>query len=368
MRTYAKSLRARPSAVLTRLSVGLWSSVGVWLSSILFFGCETWTKQVAPDATPSALVESRGTAASKSVAAPPAAGTFRSGAFADEPTPAVASAPDDRTRVRLATWNLKWLDEDVGGGAEKRAPADYQRLAHYAARLRADVVAVQEVESDRAVHRVFPESDYRAFLSLHGAPQRTGFVVRRELEVTRHPDLLALNVGHLRTGTDITITIGKERLRLLSVHLKSGCYSGPLSRSKACRKLARQVPPLESWIDEREKAQEGFVVLGDFNRRFFESPLDEVWRDLDDGVPSSLALWSPTKERAAACHPKRPWFIDHLVFNQSARAFLMDRSFVEHLYDADDRNFALSDHCPLSVDLYGGISRPPSPHSRALFD
>jgi len=153
-------------------------------------------------------------------------------------------------------------------------------------------------------------------------------------------------------------------LRLLSVHLKSGCFDAPLENGGACTKLAAQVPILERWIDEREREGAALLVLGDFNRKLFAKS-DQVWNDLQDADPASLKLWSPTALLKSKCRDgKYPDFIDHLLMNERFQNLMVPRSFVEHLYDQGDAPYVLSDHCPLSVDLDAALSgratAPPS--------
>ena len=42
------------------------------------------------------------------------------------------------TRLRVATWNLEWLNRRDGTGPVKRVEADYARLRRYADKLDAD--------------------------------------------------------------------------------------------------------------------------------------------------------------------------------------------------------------------------------------
>src|SRR3546814_8458548 len=64
----------------------------------------------------------------------------------------------------------------------------------------------------------------------------------------------------LRSGVDITLRPkGKAAIRLLGIHLKSGCFAG--SEAKACPILLDQIPALEAWIDAAALGPDRFVVL-----------------------------------------------------------------------------------------------------------
>lgn len=186
--------------------------------------------------------------------------------------------------LRIVSWNLEHLAEADGSGCRPRTEADYAALRALVERMDADVIAFQEVESEAAAQRVFDPSRYTIAMEERlGSPARpecrglgghylnrqaVGFAIRRGLEIERHPDLVDLQLGDgdLRSGVDIEIgRVGGPRLRLLGVHLKSGCASG--AGSDACALLFRQIPVLEAWIDARARTGQAFAAIGDFNRR-----------------------------------------------------------------------------------------------------
>ena len=69
-------------------------------------------------------------------------------------------APPAPQGLRLASWNLEHLAEADGTGCRPRNEADYAKLRAYAAKLNADVIAFQEVESRAAAERVFDPARY----------------------------------------------------------------------------------------------------------------------------------------------------------------------------------------------------------------
>jgi endonuclease/exonuclease/phosphatase family metal-dependent hydrolase len=255
----------------------------------------------------------------------------------------------------IASWNLAWLNKKSGAGPVKRRDDDYARLRQYAERLDADVIALQEIDGVEAAQRVFDPKRYELYAAAQTAPQRTGFAWRKGLRVTVHPDYAALDVGQLRAGSDITVEVDGISLRLLSVHLKSGCFDDALTSSKKdCRKLAAQVPSLEAWIDARAAEGSAAAVLGDFNRRLFGGKPDELWAAIDDAEPPASDLWSPTEGRKPRCWDgEHALFIDHLVLNQPATSMVVADSFRELVYEGADASSkqTLSDHCPLALTL-----------------
>lgn len=263
--------------------------------------------------------------------------------------------------LRLAAWNMEHLAEANGTGCRPRTDADYRALRAYAESLKADVIAVQEVESKAAAERVFDPSRYvvvvedRASSGRGGAcrgeegltirDQRTGFAIRNELAFDRQADLVALQLGNadLRSGVDIVVRPqGGEPVRLLSVHLKSGCSSG--DRNEACPVLMQQVPVVEDWIDRRAAEGVRFAVLGDFNRRLAQDG-DTVWAHWDDAQPAGSDLSLAAGETGARCNPRYSDFIDHIVLDRRSAADQI--GFEERTYEGDN----LSDHCAITVAL-----------------
>lgn len=263
--------------------------------------------------------------------------------------------------ITLVTWNMEHLAERNGSGCRPRADADYAAMRAYVNALGADVIAFQEVESRAAAERVFDPSIYnvqieqrigtsrsgecggRAGLTINA--QRTGFAIRKDLPFDRQPDFTDVQVGNpdLRSGVDvIVLPAGGTPVRLLSVHLKSGCSAG--DRNEACRVLFQQIPVMERWIDRRAAEGIRFAVLGDFNRRL-GMPGDAIWTDWDDASPPNADLSRASGEQSARCTPRYRDFIDFIVLDRRAAAGFI--AFEEKTFVADP----LSDHCAVVTRL-----------------
>jgi len=279
---------------------------------------------------------------------------------ADAPS---AAAPATVRPLKLASWNLEFLAERDGVGCQPRVPAEYAAMKRIVESLDADVIAFQEAESVAAAARVFDPARYTIVMEARpGAPsgtcggehkdkqvirQAVGFAIRKDLAFDRHADVTALMLGNaqLRSGVDITLRApGHAPIRLLSVHLKSGCFSG--SEAKACPTLLQQIPALEAWIDTAATGPERFAVLGDWNRRL-ALPGDSVWTEIDDGDPASADLRLADAGTPPACDPRYDSFIDHIVLDK--RAAMELGSFEETRYAPGEKHF--SDHCPVTVTL-----------------
>ncbi len=263
------------------------------------------------------------------------------------------------TGLKIATWNMEWLTQRPAGGpdlpddAAPKRDDDIRTLARYAVRLDAAVAALEEVDSADLVARIFPPDRYRILITRDAVVQKVALAVRSGIPVERHPDLTALDVARpgrrpLRSGLDVTLTLEGHPLRLLAVHLKSGCWEGPLQASAkdACIDLAAQLPVLQAWIAARRREGVPFLVLGDFNRRLKAG--DALLAGLDEAAPLDVA----TAGHASPCWGGED-FIDQILAGGPARRWLQPASLRVLVYRETDpaSKERLSDHCPVSVRL-----------------
>jgi endonuclease/exonuclease/phosphatase family metal-dependent hydrolase len=264
--------------------------------------------------------------------------------------PVPASAED----LKIATWNLNWLTTRVAGDhalpsdVQPRNDQDFDRLAQYAQELNADLIAIEEVDGFKAASKLFPRDRYSIHMTRDHVVQRVGIVVRRGLHYDANSDLTELSENHLRSGADITLHLSTSDLRVLAVHLKTGCWTQPMpkTQSPACRELLDQEGPLQSWISDRKSAGEAFLVLGDFNRAM--EGRDTFFAALQQAAPLV---------RATAGHSSPCWgggnFIDHILAGGPAAQWMQPDSLKVLVYRETDPTLKerLSDHCPVSVRL-----------------
>ena len=282
--------------------------------------------------------------------------------------------------LKIASWNIYWL---VNTNRNKRQQADYDYLKEIAKSIDADIIALQEVENEDYAKRIFGDTYGYYFSDRPGnkGTQRVGFAIKKEAEI-RVIEAKAyedLDTGGVRYGMDLIISRHDRTLRLLGVHLKSGCFEKPLDKGtlealpdktkkqkkfkNGCTKLAKQIKPLERWVDDRAKEQLPFIVLGDFNRRLEvekEKNYKEsqgIWPELDD--PRSR---NPNEDLvrlnegiAPKCWPNKfQEFIDHIIADPRAMEIIVPNSFEEFRYDGKTyaEHKMISDHCPISVEIF----------------
>lgn len=300
-------------------------------------------------------------------------------------------APRAARSLKLATWNLEWLiapstfralaadcvpERERISGSERRLPcdiaatggrsqADFDALARYARRLDADVIALQEVDGPGAAQLVFP--GYRFCFTKRRNLQNNGFAIRAGIPHRCDPDVVALGLDDtVRRGAAATLYPGDRRaMRLLSVHLKSGCGNRLLdSGRKECKALARQVGALEDWIDATAAKELPFAVLGDFNRNLTEDQgrarndagrLVRLWPEIDDGDPPEADLTNTAEgQRFTNCAANQAYrgYIDYIVLSRSLAARVVPGSFERLVYRTEDAlRRQLSDHCPVAIRI-----------------
>jgi endonuclease/exonuclease/phosphatase family metal-dependent hydrolase len=295
--------------------------------------------------------------------------------------------------IKIATWNLEWfmtpetlraltpacLPADAPrDGARRAVPCDVvaeharsgediSALRRYAQELDADVVALQEVDGEAAAQLVFP--GYSFCFSGRVAVQNNGFAVRRGLPYECGPELIDLSLADdVRRGVELRLYPGTPReMRLLSVHLKSGCSRDPLNSPRAsCGQLAAQVPVLERWIDAQAAGQKPFAVLGDFNRDLRREPaLAPLWGELDDADPPGADLVNTAEGQLFQnCSPAQTFggYIDYIVLGRQMARGLVTGSFGRELFRPKDAlRRKLSDHCPVFIRLRVADATAPMP-------
>ena len=259
--------------------------------------------------------------------------------------------------LKIATWNLNWLtlrpagDRALPSDVHPRAPEDFDRLRAYAVELDADVIGIQEVDGREAAMRVFPADRYSIHMTRDHVVQRVGIVVRRGLRYDVNPDATGIELQpgrNLRSGADITLHVGSALLRILAVHLKTGCHDQRLTdtRNRSCLELSEQLPPLQAWIAARRDEGVPFLVLGDFNRHMERN--DQFWAALHSATPLTRA----TEGRVGPCWG-REGFIDHIIAGGAARDWIQPETLRVQSYreTGEEWKDRLSDHCPVSVQL-----------------
>ncbi|NOH81718.1 endonuclease/exonuclease/phosphatase family protein [Vibrio sp. RE86] len=268
------------------------------------------------------------------------------------------------SQTSFTTWNLEWLSStpDPKFSASMRDGSDYQALQNYSDKMNSDIIAFQEVNDEKALRRIigdgyqviFSDRNTKAYQAQQFSDinQFTGFAVRKGIEVNNQPDIqLDTNPrSKLRFASYVVIHPDSNTpIHVLSVHLKARC-SGAYNNSDACKTLKSQGAALNTWIRERERNNQSYVVLGDFNHNMSYRG-DWLWERISK---NSNALLASQKSKALCKvrsnkNPKRTHqfrsLIDHIVVSDDL-AFTIPKQVT---YSTDDvLKYQMSDHCPVT--------------------
>ena len=262
--------------------------------------------------------------------------------------------------LKISTWNLNWLtirshaEAHLPADVHGRAAEDFDRLAGYATKLGADIVAFQEVDGADTAARIFAPDRYAVFTINEPVTQRVGLAVRRDISVSRNADYTALDVEPgarfpLRDGLDVTLTLpGNHLIRILVLHLKTGCQTDRLATSHRpqCALFGQQIAPMAAWVAARQREGTAFLLMGDFNR-VMDDP-----EELGSALAQAAPLTRVTEGHANPCWDGEP-FIDHIFAGGPARGWVQPDSLRVQIYRETEERWKqhLSDHCPVSVRL-----------------
>lgn len=274
-------------------------------------------------------------------------------------------------KLRFVSWNIEHLAEKNGEGCVPRQEEDYTRLRDFAQTLEGDIISLQEVESEKAVARVFPKSEWNIVISDRphspsyecrgngqtSTQQRVALAIRKGIafETPGNFKELALDRTGLRYGVVARLTGSPDTIDVMAVHLKSGCFVPDYSTSekKACEVLEQQVPLLDQWGEDRIENKQSFVIMGDFNNRLTNEG-NKFWEVLTEMDGDSIHLKN-SMQKLTGCHPRYPLPIDHILMDPLLSKYLVEGSQKVHYYPSTSTEMTedemLSDHCPISMVL-----------------
>lgn len=271
--------------------------------------------------------------------------------------------------LTIATWNAEHLAFPISDGCRPRNEQEIVKLQAYARSLNADIVALQEVASREAIAAVFSEDEWQILVSsrpdsktydcrgsgLTSTQQKVAYAVRKEVEVLDIDTLADFGLANpgLRHGLELTVATPLGKLKLLNVHMKSGCFvdsyeKGARDGKEACISFAQQTDMLVDWVEKQQNSQIPVVLLGDFNHRL-SAPYNQLTQRLMQAGESTIGLEN-TSQSLIGCHPYYPAPIDHIWVGRLSDNRYQKSAQVHH-YDDMSVNAMLSDHCALTLEL-----------------
>lgn len=270
--------------------------------------------------------------------------------------------------LKLTTWNIEHLTFPYDKiGCRPRTEQEMSELKRYTEKLNSDVVALQEMGSVAAISQLFPEDTWQIFISdrpdspPHNCYTSDNKSHQIKVAVAVRRGIVVKNVTSLsefgqeyngsRYAIEMVIDSPLGEIKLLNVHMNSGCYVNDYRRSdtQACKSFAGQAPVLDKWIEVQEQSSQPYIVLGDFNHRLAE-PNNYLAQALFNNSDSSDSTLENTTAKLIGCHKKYPAPIDHILVGKGEVLNSTYTVSVAH-YDNMEPSDMLSDHCAVSLEL-----------------
>lgn len=294
------------------------------------------------------------------------------GGAPDLPRPVRAAAAGELT---VASYNLRLFYDEVRVADEPVVDAGTfrDRLSKHAGWLERvlrcpDVVAVQEIETPRALSRLAAETgcEYRAFAGDDRTHLALGYLIAPdvELEEAVHPlgagERMAGSGGRLfdRPPLKAVIDTPAGPVTLINVHLRSMRGLGREPRVTVKRRA--QADALHRLVRDARGEDGRVMVLGDFNALPFDDGHVDVLDRVagPDGPDRLVSAWKrlPRKERYSYLYRGHGQLLDHALLDPRLAGRITDVAFARGNVDAPAARAAdagtllrASDHDPFVV-------------------
>lgn len=268
--------------------------------------------------------------------------------------------------IKVSTWNILCLREDADaafcntddfGNEYIRSPQQVAALRQHAEALGTDILFLQEVESLAAVKNLLPGWEVfdagSSGQKLAVAVPPSSPIQIREVTVLSELDL---GSSQLRPGLVARVDHAGVSVRILAVHLKSGCQIAPFDTNNTnCGALRQQLEVLKDWIRAREAQNQPYMMVGDFNRTLEDN--DPFYLGLEDAA--GKPLYRSTVGARPDCWdhlpeaPSYPSFIDHHIVSPSVVTAWGTPTL--NIYDYTETYaeawMYVSDHCAITVSF-----------------
>lgn len=259
-------------------------------------------------------------------------------------------------RLTVATFNVEWLGDGVADKVT-RTDGEYMRIADIIIKTGADVVGLQEIESQAALNKVLrflkDEHEYQGVVLEGSGQQNTAVIWKTGVEVKPVGAYRALesSAGRSRPGYVVECRKGAFDWMMMVVHFKS---TSRYDSTTALRELAKniriaQADAVVRWADSVIAVKDkDVVILGDFND----------FPERKTNATLSAIVDSPTLHFVTAgltsCKDAKWKTIDHVVVSSSVKERLIPGTLrAENFYGYLEKSDAekVSDHCPIIVSF-----------------
>ncbi len=256
----------------------------------------------------------------------------------------------DPENVTIGTFNIAWLGDGIDDRI-MREEEHYSRIADVISTTGADILALQEVENERAVERVLKYlKDYSYHVSKGGGHLNLAVLYKNtvDLEIIGDYNPLIVEKNRTRPGLLFEAKKGNFDFVVMTVHFKSTSRydNSPEKRRKSIELRKKQAFRAAEWIEKtlEDGSEEDLFIIGDFN--------DTPNRKKDPSLTvlhSKAGLRFLTKDMKS-CKYSGWHVIDHIaVTSSAAQRFKSGTPMMFNVWDAyphEDADY-ISDHCPI---------------------
>jgi endonuclease/exonuclease/phosphatase family metal-dependent hydrolase len=265
----------------------------------------------------------------------------------------------DPNTITIATFNTEWLGDGIDD-TKPRFNYEYENIAKILYMTNADIIALQEVENDKAIEKITNYLVGYNFYVLNGTgKQNCAILYNHNLDIRILGNYEPINVkpGRTRPGLIAYVKKGNFDFILMNIHLKSTSSYDNTDQLREESYLLRQnqATAISNWVDslENHSKEKDIIILGDFN----DNPLRLSHPTLTPLIKNKYLSFL-TANLKSCKNPK--WDnIDNFVVTKSVLDRVIYTSIKQiNTYQMLKKKEAesISDHCPVIISF--DITKP----------
>ncbi|MBL7998656.1 MAG: hypothetical protein JNL32_08480 [Candidatus Kapabacteria bacterium] len=261
--------------------------------------------------------------------------------------------------VTIATFNMEWLGDGSSDDVKPRTEEDYKNMADVIRMLRADIIGVEEVESEAAMKRVMKYLDgYSVSIGSSARQQNVGVIYRNTVSVSEPREYMPVAVRPDRNRPGYTVRCKKGNLdwMMMVVHFKSTSRadSTPELRADAIQNRKQQSEVASKWADSvAASGERDVLIIGDLN----DYPKREQNPTLTALIQNNNLTFLTADLKS--CMRDNWSSIDHIIATKQMAARMIPASMNHFSFSAmfsKETAKNISDHCPVFIQF--SISEP----------
>lgn len=192
--------------------------------------------------------------------------TKKSGDEGNAPTENTINKSQGVGSAKIATMNMRWLNDQLNTGTVHRAAADYAAVSQVLDSSGAAMIAIQEIENESAVQELvinqhLPGKSYNV-MTTGETSQEPGIFWNSNLATVSRLSIPVSISGFTRTPFFASFQIGNFDGTIVVVHLKAG--SDTASKSKRALEMNSLLTWATNYLAEPANDPD-LIIVGDFN-------------------------------------------------------------------------------------------------------